>query len=256
MVRAMSIFGAEVIGTALLILLGNGVVACVLLNLSKGQNCWLDRHHVRLGHGGDGRRLRGRAVQRRASESGGDVRVRDRRQHRVERRARVLRRRVRRRVHRRDARVAGVPGPLARDGGPGPEARLLQHRRRRSATRSSNLITEVIGTFVLVFGVLAFFADKVDGRDRARRAARRPPGARHRALARRAHGLRDQPGARPRAADHARDPADRRARAARTGATPGSRSSARSSAPRSLRAPSSCSTRADRGTDRSDGRRP
>ena len=38
----MSIFGAEVIGTALLILLGNGVVACVLLNLSKGQNCgWI-----------------------------------------------------------------------------------------------------------------------------------------------------------------------------------------------------------------------
>lgn len=34
----MSIFGAEVIGTGLLILLGNGVVACVLLNLSKGQN--------------------------------------------------------------------------------------------------------------------------------------------------------------------------------------------------------------------------
>ena len=38
----MSIFGAEVIGTALLILLGNGVVACVLLNLSKGQNAgWI-----------------------------------------------------------------------------------------------------------------------------------------------------------------------------------------------------------------------
>jgi glycerol uptake facilitator protein len=35
---SLSIFGAEVIGTALLILLGNGVVACVLLNLSKGQN--------------------------------------------------------------------------------------------------------------------------------------------------------------------------------------------------------------------------
>jgi glycerol uptake facilitator protein len=34
----LSIFGAEVIGTATLILLGNGVVACVLLNLSKGQN--------------------------------------------------------------------------------------------------------------------------------------------------------------------------------------------------------------------------
>jgi glycerol uptake facilitator protein len=34
----LSIFGAEVIGTALLILLGNGVVAGVLLNKSKAQN--------------------------------------------------------------------------------------------------------------------------------------------------------------------------------------------------------------------------
>jgi glycerol uptake facilitator protein len=38
----LSIIGAETIGTALLILLGNGVVACVLLNLSKGQNAgWI-----------------------------------------------------------------------------------------------------------------------------------------------------------------------------------------------------------------------
>ena len=34
----MSIFVAEVIGTGILILLGNGVVACVLLSQSKGQN--------------------------------------------------------------------------------------------------------------------------------------------------------------------------------------------------------------------------
>ena len=34
----MSIFGAEVIGTGLLILLGDGVVAAVLLNHSKAQN--------------------------------------------------------------------------------------------------------------------------------------------------------------------------------------------------------------------------
>jgi glycerol uptake facilitator protein len=34
----VSIFGAEVIGTGLLILLGNGVVACVLLHSSKGEN--------------------------------------------------------------------------------------------------------------------------------------------------------------------------------------------------------------------------
>jgi glycerol uptake facilitator protein len=38
----VSIFGAEVIGTAILVLLGNGVVAGVLLNLSKAQNAgWI-----------------------------------------------------------------------------------------------------------------------------------------------------------------------------------------------------------------------
>jgi glycerol uptake facilitator protein len=38
----LSIFGAEVIGTAILILLGNGVVAGVLLNESKAQNAgWI-----------------------------------------------------------------------------------------------------------------------------------------------------------------------------------------------------------------------
>ena len=38
----MSIFGAEVIGTAILILLGNGVVAAVLLSHSKAQNAgWI-----------------------------------------------------------------------------------------------------------------------------------------------------------------------------------------------------------------------
>ena len=38
----MSIFGAEVIGTAILILLGNGVVAGVLLSQSKAENAgWI-----------------------------------------------------------------------------------------------------------------------------------------------------------------------------------------------------------------------
>lgn len=38
----MSIFGAEIIGTAILILLGDGVVAAVLLNRSKAQNAgWI-----------------------------------------------------------------------------------------------------------------------------------------------------------------------------------------------------------------------
>ena len=73
----------------------------------------------------------------------------------------------------------------------------------------SNLITEIIGTFVLVFGILAFFADAGTTNTGLGGLHRRPAGARHRPVARRPDRLRDQPGPRPRAADHARDPADR-----------------------------------------------
>src|SRR5439155_17501431 len=42
LIKAMSTFTAELIGTMLLILLGDGVVANVLLNKSKGQNAgWM-----------------------------------------------------------------------------------------------------------------------------------------------------------------------------------------------------------------------
>ena len=74
---------------------------------------------------------------------------------------------------------------------------------------AANLICEIIGTFVLVFGVLAILRQPVTGGDRPRRPTRRPAGVRHRAVARRTDGLRDQPGTRSGAADHARDPADR-----------------------------------------------
>ena len=80
--RLLSIFGAEVIGTALLILLGNGVVAACAAQPVQGAERRLDRHHVGLGHGRHGRRVRRRPVQRRASESGGHARVRGRRRHR------------------------------------------------------------------------------------------------------------------------------------------------------------------------------
>ena len=59
-----------------------------------------------------------------------------------------------------------------------------------------NLVTEIIGTFVLVFGVLAITAP-VEHRSRRgpRPAADRPAGVRHRPVARRSDGIRDQPGA-------------------------------------------------------------
>ena len=82
--KLLSIFGAEVIGTALLILLGNGVGGGSAAEPVKGGERGLDRHHLRLGHGGHGGRLRSRAVQRRAPEPGGNVGLRGDRRHRWE----------------------------------------------------------------------------------------------------------------------------------------------------------------------------
>jgi glycerol uptake facilitator protein len=155
----LSIFGAEVIGTALLILLGNGVVACVLLNLSKGQNSgWIVitwgwglavmvavftvgqfsgaqlNPAVTLGFAIEGRTDWGDVPAYLAGEFVG-------------------------------AFVGATLVWLA----------YLDHWKETEdpglklacfstapAIRNplSNLITEIIGTFVLVFGILAFFADK------------------------------------------------------------------------------------------------
>ena len=155
----MSIFGAEVIGTALLILLGNGVVACVLLNLSKGQNSgWIV---ITFGWG--------MAVMVGAFAVGQFSGA-----------------------HLNPAVTVGfwIAGDI--DGSDVPEyfagefvgafigatlvwLAYLDHWRETEdpglklacfstapAIRNpvSNMITEIIGTFVLVFGILAFFANE------------------------------------------------------------------------------------------------
>ena len=124
----MSIFGAEVIGTAILILLGDGVVAAVLLARSKAENggwiviTWGWAMGVMVGAYAVGQ-FSGAHLNPAVTlgfwaagvTDGSDVPA-------------YLAGRVRRRVHRGGARLARLPQPLAPDGGPGAEARRLLHR--------------------------------------------------------------------------------------------------------------------------------
>ena len=155
----MSIFGAEVIGTALLILLGNGVVACVLLAQSKGQNSgWIV---ITFGWG-----MAVMVAVFAVGQFSG--------------------------AHLNPAVTLGLAVAGNIDWGDVPEyfagefvgafigatlvwLSYLDHWKETEdpglklacyctapAIRNtvSNVITEVVGTFVLVFGVLAFFADE------------------------------------------------------------------------------------------------
>ncbi len=155
----MSIFGAEVIGTALLILLGDGVVAAVLLAHSKAQNAgWIV---ITFGWGF--------AVMTGAFAVGQFSGA-----------------------HLNPAVTVGQAIAGNTDWGDVPEyfagefvgafigavlvwAAYSNHWRETEdpglklavfstgpaiRNTAANIVTEVIGTFVLVFGILAFFADK------------------------------------------------------------------------------------------------
>ena len=156
----MSIFGAEVIGTALLILLGNGVVACVLLNLSKGQNSgWIV---ITFGWG--------MAVMVGAFAvgqfSGAHLNPAvtlgfcDRRRHR--RGATCPSTSPASSSARSSARRSCGSPTWTTGGRPRIPGLKLACFSTAPAIRNpvSNMITEIIGTFVLVFGILAFFANE------------------------------------------------------------------------------------------------
>ena len=160
----MSIFTAEVIGTALLILLGNGVVACVLLAQSKGLNSgWIvitfgwgmavmtgafavgqfDGAHlnpaVTLGFAIAGTIKWSKVPEYVAGEFVGAF---------IGATLVWL-------AYLDHWRETEDPGLKLACFSTGPAIR----------NAVSNLITEIIGTFVLVLGILAFFAPKVAGGD-------------------------------------------------------------------------------------------
>ena len=90
-----------------------------------------------------------------------------------------------------------------------------------------NLVTEIIGTFVLVFGVLSMLVANKAGAFMIAGGQPLIVGLLvlgDRPLARRSDRLRDQPGTRPGPAHRARDPAGPRQGPVGLGATPGSRS--------------------------------
>ncbi len=202
----MSIIGAETIGTALLILFGDGVVAAVLLNKSKVQNAdWIV---IALGWG-----FAVMVGVYAVGQFSG--------------------------AHLNPAVTVGLWISGATEGSDVPKyfvgeflgaaigaflvfLAYYQHFGETEdpglklavfstgpAIRNPfwNTMTEVIGTFALVFGVLAFGNNAAPGESRAGRVARRLPGCGHRPVAWRSDRVRHQPRSRPEPAHHARDPA-------------------------------------------------
>ena len=224
---------AEVVGTALLILFGDGVVANVLLTRSKGNDSgWIV---ITAGWGArrDDRRLYGRHHQRCALESGGHHRPRCDRKVRSGEGLRIHRRATAWRHDRRHARVARVSSALAAHSGSRCETRCLLHGSGiRDTAGNLDLRDHRHGSPGFRRARHSLDPQSYRGRmvDRSRPA---PDGiARfcHRSLARRPNRLRHQPGTGSRSPSRACVAARSREREDRTGITRGFPSSARSSA--------------------------
>ena len=203
----MSIIGAETIGTALLILLGDGVVAAVLLNKSKAQNSgW-----IVIAFGWAFAVMVGAYAVGQFSGA-----------------------------HLNPAVTVGLWISGAVEGGDVPEYFIgeflgamigaflvfLAYYQHFGETEDPglklavfstgpairnvgwNMVTEIIGTFVLVFGILAIAANAAPGESGLDDLAHRVPGGRNRLVAGRSYRIRHQPGPRPGPAHHARGPAD------------------------------------------------
>ena len=234
----MNVYIAEFVGTALLVLLGDAVIANVVLSKTKGSGGGgggVDRHHLRLGHGSVRRRaVRGQHLAARTS--------------------------TRQCLSRWPA--AGkfewdlVPGYITAQMLGGIFGAILMwmfYHPHFAATQDADaklgvfcnaptyrnmpwaLFCEIVGTFVLVFAVMAIQKGKIEPAIAGTATsmtfeltshcamARWIHRARHRPVSRRNDRLRDQPGPRPRSAHRARHPARRRQARQRLGLRMGSR---------------------------------
>ena len=150
----MSPLLAEVVGTMILIVFGDGVVANVVLHRTKGPQLGMDRHHRRVGVRRHGCCVLRQQRQRRAPHSRRHDCARLYRYICVVEGADVHRGADRRRISWRRHRVARVSAALERD--PGPESRLgVFSSTPAIRARGPNLVSEIIGGFALVLVLLA-----------------------------------------------------------------------------------------------------
>ena len=144
----MNSFLAELVGTMFLILLGDGVVAAVVLSKSKAENSgWMVittgwAMAVAMGVYVAGRISGGHINPAVTLGFGGD------RQVPLERRAQVPGSTIPGSLSGRGHRVARLSCPLARDGRSGQETRGFLYRAGHSQASHLNLLTEFIATFV------------------------------------------------------------------------------------------------------------